>query len=224
MVWSRPKPTARCAGFSRSRAPTRSPATRSTPASTCSSRTPSIAFPKDVSYSIERGYFPSLVERRRAVRRVRRSRLLDRHRHAGEVHPGAPGHVRRAVRRRPVRRGRSTRADRVARCARRRRRPADAPCFIDSGAQIKAGAVVGPYAVIGRGVVVEEEAQVTGSIIWPNTRIGQHAAVEARSWRATATSAATSHCAARRCSATRRCSTELHEDLRAISSRQSAFG
>ena len=40
--------------------------------------------PKDVSYSIERAYFPSLIERGETVRRLRRSRLLDRHRHAGE--------------------------------------------------------------------------------------------------------------------------------------------
>ena len=38
--------------------------------------------PKDVSYSIERAYFPSLIEREGNVRRVCRSRLLDRYRHA----------------------------------------------------------------------------------------------------------------------------------------------
>ena len=53
-----------------------------------------------------------------------------------------------------------------------------APSFVDSGAYIKAGAVIGPYAVIGRGAIVEEEAKVSGSIIWPNTRIGQHAEVD----------------------------------------------
>ncbi len=50
-------------GSSRSRTPTRSPATRSTPASTSSSPTPSIAFPKDTPWSIERSFFPSLIER-----------------------------------------------------------------------------------------------------------------------------------------------------------------
>jgi NDP-sugar pyrophosphorylase family protein len=52
------------------------------------------------------------------------------------------------------------------------------PCFVDSGAHIKAGAAVGPYSVIGRGVVLEEESRVSGSIIWPNTRVGQHAEVD----------------------------------------------
>ena len=43
--------------------PTRSPATRSTPASTSSSPTRSIASRRTPPYSIERSYFPSLVER-----------------------------------------------------------------------------------------------------------------------------------------------------------------
>ena len=60
----------RPARSSRSRRRTRSAATRSTPASTCSSRTRSIAFPRDTVYSIERGYFP--VARRRTARRSSR--------------------------------------------------------------------------------------------------------------------------------------------------------
>ena len=55
--------TATSSASSRSRTPTRSPATRSTPASTCSSPTPSTAFPKDTPWSIERSFFPSLIER-----------------------------------------------------------------------------------------------------------------------------------------------------------------
>ena len=55
--------TATSSAFSRSRSPTRSPATRSTPASTCSSPTPSTGFPKDTPWSIERSFFPSLIER-----------------------------------------------------------------------------------------------------------------------------------------------------------------
>ena len=61
--WSRPTRRATSGGSSRSRSPTRSPATRSTPASTSSSRTPSTAFPKDTPWSIERSFFPSLIER-----------------------------------------------------------------------------------------------------------------------------------------------------------------
>jgi len=51
------------------------------------------------------------------------------------------------------------------------------PCFIDSGAIVKAGAHVGPYSVIGRDCHIEEEATVERSIIWANTRISQQALV-----------------------------------------------
>ena len=60
--------------------------------------------PKDAVYSIERGYFPSLVENGRDVRRVHLSRLLDRHRHAGEVPAGPPRHHGRPFRGAAVRR------------------------------------------------------------------------------------------------------------------------
>ena len=54
----------------------------------------------------------------------------------------------------------------------------EAPCFIDTGAHVKAGAVIGPYSVIGRAAVIEEDATIKSTIIWPNTRIGQHAEVD----------------------------------------------
>ena len=71
---------------------TRSPATRSTPASTCSSPTRSTAFPKDTAWSIERSFFPSLIERGETFVAYVYRRLLDRHRHAGKIHAGAPRH------------------------------------------------------------------------------------------------------------------------------------
>ena len=55
--------TATSSASSRSRARTRSPATRSTPASTCSSPTPSTASRRTPPWSIERSFFPSLIER-----------------------------------------------------------------------------------------------------------------------------------------------------------------
>jgi mannose-1-phosphate guanylyltransferase len=51
------------------------------------------------------------------------------------------------------------------------------PCFIDEGVVIKAGARVLPYSVIGRQTHVEESAVIDGSIIWPNGRIGTEAVV-----------------------------------------------
>jgi NDP-sugar pyrophosphorylase family protein len=134
--------------------------------------------PKDVAYSIERAYFPSLIERGEPfVAYVDRGYWID----IGtaekyvQVHRDmfdgrfVGGIFAAADRTQPI----------VASDARvedgARLQP---PCFIDSGAQVKAGAVVGPYAVIGRGVLIEEEAHVTNSIIWPNTRVGQHALVD----------------------------------------------
>jgi NDP-sugar pyrophosphorylase family protein len=53
----------------------------------------------------------------------------------------------------------------------------EGPCFVDAGAVIKAGARIGPYSVIGRSVLVEEDATVSGAIVWPNTRISHDAVV-----------------------------------------------
>ena len=51
------------------------------------------------------------------------------------------------------------------------------PCFIDEGAVIKKGARILPYSVIGRQTHVEEGAVVEGSIIWPNGWIGPEASI-----------------------------------------------
>jgi mannose-1-phosphate guanylyltransferase len=53
----------------------------------------------------------------------------------------------------------------------------DGPCFIDEGVLVKAGARIGPYSVIGKQCQIEEEARVEGAIIWPNGRIGRDATV-----------------------------------------------
>jgi NDP-sugar pyrophosphorylase family protein len=134
--------------------------------------------PKNVSYSIERGYFPSLIERGEPFfAYVDRGYWIDigtpekyvqvhRDMFDGKFPAGS---LAGADLTQPI----------VAPDARiddgARLEPA---CFVDSGAHIKAGAVIGRYSVIGRGAVVEEHAQVNGSIIWPNTRLGEHAVVE----------------------------------------------
>jgi len=53
----------------------------------------------------------------------------------------------------------------------------EGPCFIDEGAVIKSGARIGPYSVIGRQTQVEEHAVVDGAVVWANCRIGEHAVV-----------------------------------------------
>ena len=133
--------------------------------------------PKDVSYSIERAYFPSLIERKEAfMAYVDRGYWIDigtpekyvqvhRDMFDGKFSGGLFG---TADRTKPI----------IATEARIEEGAIiDGPCFIDMGAQIKAGARVGPYSVIGRGVLVEESADVERAIVWPNTRIGQNAVV-----------------------------------------------
>jgi NDP-sugar pyrophosphorylase family protein len=51
------------------------------------------------------------------------------------------------------------------------------PCFVDEGAVIKSGARLLPYGVIGRQTHVEEAAVVDNSIIWPNGWIGREAQI-----------------------------------------------
>jgi NDP-sugar pyrophosphorylase family protein len=53
----------------------------------------------------------------------------------------------------------------------------EGPCFVDEGAVVKAGAQVKPYSVIGRQCHLEEHAVVDRAIVWANTRIGQDAVV-----------------------------------------------
>ena len=53
----------------------------------------------------------------------------------------------------------------------------EGPCFVDEGVLVKAGARVGPYAVVGRQTQIEEHAVVEGSILWPNCRISRDAEV-----------------------------------------------
>jgi NDP-sugar pyrophosphorylase family protein len=53
----------------------------------------------------------------------------------------------------------------------------EAPCFVDADTVIKAGAMIGPYSVIGRHCYVEEHATVEGSVVWADTRISQEAVV-----------------------------------------------
>ena len=134
--------------------------------------------PKDVSYSIERAYFPSLVERGEPFfAYVDRGYWIDigTPEKYAQVHYDmfdgrfVGGVFATADRHRPIVSPDAWIEEGVR---------LEAPCFVDSGAHVKAGAMIEPYSVIGRGVVVEEEAHVASSIIWPNTRIGQHASVQ----------------------------------------------
>ena len=134
--------------------------------------------PKDTNYSIERAYFPSLVERGETfVAHIERGywidigtpeKYLQVHR---DMFDGrfAGGLFRTADRTVPMV-SPDARIDAGAML--------EGPCFVDAGAHIKPGATIGAYAVVGRGCVVEEGARVTGAILWPNTRVGEGATID----------------------------------------------
>jgi NDP-sugar pyrophosphorylase family protein len=53
----------------------------------------------------------------------------------------------------------------------------EGPCFVDEGTVVKAGARLGPYAVVGRQCYIEEHALVDHAIVWANSRVSQEAVV-----------------------------------------------
>src|SRR5215216_963065 len=133
--------------------------------------------PKDVSWSIERSYFPSLIERNETfVAYIDRGYWID----IGtpekyiQVHRDmfdgkfAGGLFASADRSKPIISPEARIEDDVT---------VTGPCFIDAGVHVKSGATIGAYTVLGRGAMVEESADLQDTIVWPNTRIGQSAIV-----------------------------------------------
>jgi NDP-sugar pyrophosphorylase family protein len=53
----------------------------------------------------------------------------------------------------------------------------EGPCFVDQGVAIRTGARIGPYSVIGRDTQVDEGAAVQGAILWPQCHVGPEATV-----------------------------------------------
>jgi NDP-sugar pyrophosphorylase family protein len=51
----------------------------------------------------------------------------------------------------------------------------EGPLFVDEGCVVKAGARLGPYTVLGSNCRVEEGADISGSIVWPESSIGREA-------------------------------------------------
>ncbi|MSO82746.1 MAG: NDP-sugar synthase [Acidobacteria bacterium] len=133
--------------------------------------------PADVAWSIERSYFPSLVERGETfVAYVYNSYWID---------IGTPGKYTQVHR--DIMDGRYVTAPFLNLPAPRIWVSPDAridagatvegPCFIDEGARVKAGARIGPYSVIGRRTQVDEDASIDGAILWPNCRVGRGASL-----------------------------------------------
>ena len=132
--------------------------------------------PKDTNWSIERSYFPSLVERKETfVAYVYRGYWID---------IGTPEKyvaVHRDIMDRRFEAAPFAGSDSNVVVAESARVDSGAelvgPCFVDEGAVVKAGARIGPHTVVGRQVHVEESARLEGTIAWPNCWIGREAGV-----------------------------------------------
>jgi NDP-sugar pyrophosphorylase family protein len=132
--------------------------------------------PSEVSWSIERSYFPSLVERHETfVAYIYNGYWIDIgtpekyvqvHRDIMDGRYAAPPFA-----------GMSQQTWIAPDARVEDGATIEGPCFVDDGVLIKAGARVGPYSVLGRQTQVDEEAVVDGAIIWPNCRVGRDASV-----------------------------------------------
>jgi NDP-sugar pyrophosphorylase family protein len=132
--------------------------------------------PRDTAWSIERSFFPSLVERGETfVAYIYRGYWID----IGtpekymQVHRDIMDHRLRVP---PF----DGHADPMWVSSEARIEAGvqlEGPCFVDEGTVVKTGARIGAYSVIGRQCQVEEDAHVERSIVWASTRIGRDASV-----------------------------------------------
>ena len=134
--------------------------------------------PKDTAWSIERSFFPSLVERgERFVAYVSRGYWID---------IGTPLKYRQVHR--DIMDGRFTAAPFGTRSTSTTVVSKSAaidddvtiegPCFIDDGVVIKSGSYIGPYTVLGRDCKIREQVHLNGAIVWPYTEIEREARLD----------------------------------------------
>jgi NDP-sugar pyrophosphorylase family protein len=131
--------------------------------------------PKDTAWSIERSFFPSLIERGETfvayvdrgywIDIGTRAKYMQVHRDIMDGRYAAPPFA-----------GLAHGSPWVSPDAKIEDGvEIQGPCFIDEGVVIKADATVRPYSVIGRHTHIEAGAVIDGSIIWPNGWIGAEA-------------------------------------------------
>lgn len=130
--------------------------------------------PADTPYSIERGYFPSLITQHETfVAHIYRGYWIDigtRAKYQQVHHDIMTGAFNAA----PFLDAAGTAV--VAPDARVEAGAViEAPCFIDAGAVVKSGARIGAYSVIGAHSHISEDAEVDGAILWPHTWVDRHA-------------------------------------------------
>jgi NDP-sugar pyrophosphorylase family protein len=132
--------------------------------------------PKDTPWSIERSFFPSLIERHETfVAVVHRGYWID---------IGTPEKYLQVHRDIMDQRYRTPPFDGEANRPYVSRKAKvdegvtlEGPCFIDDGTVVKAGARIGRHSVIGRQCHVEEHAIIEQAVVWSGTRIGTEAEV-----------------------------------------------
>jgi len=132
--------------------------------------------PKDQPWSIERSFFPSLIERGETfVAYVNRGYWID----IGT--PDKYAQVHRDImdgRYRAAPFADAPAAAWVSPGARLEEGVTiEGPCFVDEGTVVKTGARIGAYSVVGRQCHIEEHAVIERSIVWANTRVSQEAVV-----------------------------------------------
>jgi NDP-sugar pyrophosphorylase family protein len=131
--------------------------------------------PSDVSWSIERSYFPSLIERQETfVAYTYDGYWIDIGTHEKYVqvhHDIMDGRFAAA----PFAGAGATWIAPDARIE--QGATVEGPCFVDEGVVVRSGARIGPYTVLGRQTEVEEDAVVKNAIVWANSRIGREASV-----------------------------------------------
>ncbi|MEO6223904.1 MAG: NDP-sugar synthase, partial [Vicinamibacterales bacterium] len=130
--------------------------------------------PAGTPYSIERAYFPSLIERREAfIAHVYRGYWIDigtREKYQ-QVHTDIMTGRFNAP---PFQDASGTAV--VSPDARiESGATIETPCFIDAGVVVKNGARIGAHSVIGAHSHVSEDAQIDGAILWPHTWVDRHA-------------------------------------------------
>jgi len=130
--------------------------------------------PSNTAYSIERGYFPSLIDRHETfVAHIYRGYWIDigtREKYQ-QVHTDIMNGRFNAA---PFQDAAGTAV--VSPEARIETGAViEGPCFIDVGVVVKHGARIGPYSVIGAHSHISEDAHIDGAILWPHTWVDRHA-------------------------------------------------
>jgi NDP-sugar pyrophosphorylase family protein len=130
--------------------------------------------PRDTSFSIERGYFPSLIRNHETfIAHIYRGYWID---------IGTPEKYRQAHRDimdgdfvAPPFAGKAGTSVVSAEARIEDGAIIEGPCFIDHDVVIKKGARVGPHTVLGHHCHVDEEAVVEGAILWPHCWVDREA-------------------------------------------------